>query len=255
MLGRRASWLRVIVVNIPVQGDGAGDQIARMIRMVDTHKLAEVIILGRGGGSLEDLLAFSDEALVRSVAECSTPLISAVGHEIDWALSDFAADVRAPTPSAAAEMLCANGEELRGKILTGGRSIIHSFYDKVQRLRTAVHPFRVEMLEESFKKLLQPQQLRLDDARQRLYEVAKLMLERSRQRLKTALQSLEACSPYEILQRGYSIVREMDNRVLSQRKGIEPGKKLTIQFHDGGISAVAGEHADEHADGRRDKEK
>ncbi|MCL1818430.1 MAG: exodeoxyribonuclease VII large subunit, partial [Spirochaetaceae bacterium] len=116
VLGRRSAGLPVVVLPAPVQGEGAAALIAAQIRRANRYAMADVIIIGRGGGSLEDLLPFSDEELVRAVAASRIPLISAVGHEIDTALSDYAADFRAPTPSAAAEAVCAAREDLLGRV-------------------------------------------------------------------------------------------------------------------------------------------
>ncbi|MEJ5189985.1 MAG: exodeoxyribonuclease VII large subunit, partial [Breznakiellaceae bacterium] len=111
ILQRRARGIRIIIFPTPVQGTDAAPIIARRIEQANQWNLVEVLIVGRGGGSLEDLLPFSEEIVVRAIATSHIPVISAVGHEIDWALSDFAADVRAPTPSAAAELVSANREE------------------------------------------------------------------------------------------------------------------------------------------------
>lgn len=233
VIRRRAPWMDVVVINIPVQGEKAAETICRQLAMTDEHDLGDVIIIGRGGGSLEDLLPFSDEAVVRSIRACSTPVISAVGHEIDWALSDFAADVRAPTPSAAAEMLCVNAEELRSRVLTAGRVIIQSFGELRRRMIIALKPFRPELLEDSFRRLTQPHQLALDDNRERLLEGMQRYLERRKTRLEGAFRELKACDPYDVLNRGYAIVRDHENRVISRAGALKTGSDIRIQFRDG----------------------
>ncbi|WP_081719707.1 exodeoxyribonuclease VII large subunit [Salinispira pacifica] len=233
VIRRRAPWMDVVVINIPVQGEKAAETICRQLAMADEHTLGDVIIIGRGGGSLEDLLPFSDEAVVRSIRACSTPVISAVGHEIDWALSDFAADVRAPTPSAAAEMLCVNAEELRSRVLTAGRVIIQSFGELRRRMIIALKPFRPELLEDSFRRLTQPHQLALDDNRERLLEGMQRYLERRKTRLEGAFRELKACDPYDVLNRGYAIVRDHENRVVSRAGALKTGSDIRVQFRDG----------------------
>ncbi len=131
--GRRNSGLNIVILPAPVQGDAAAKKIAEQIRRADEYNLADVVIIGRGGGSLEDLLPFSDEAVVRAVAECSLPIISAVGHEIDRSLSDYAADVSAPTPSAAAEIVSAGHGELADRVRTSYESIVREMRSQSER--------------------------------------------------------------------------------------------------------------------------
>lgn len=237
VIRRRAPWMDVVVINIPVQGEKAPETICRQLQMADQHKLGDVIIIGRGGGSLEDLLPFSDEEVVRRIHACSIPVISAVGHEIDWALSDFAADMRAPTPSAAAEMLCVNGEELRSRVLSAGRVIIQSFGELRRRMIIALKPFRPELLEDSFRRLTQPHQLALDDNRERLLEGMGRYLERRKSRLQSAFRELNACDPYDVLNRGYAIVRDSRKGVVSGIDALHTGSDIRIQFRDGTAEA------------------
>ncbi|GHU45214.1 hypothetical protein FACS1894190_17300 [Spirochaetia bacterium] len=131
VLGRRSSGLKVIILPAPVQGTQAAAFISRRIEQANMWKLADVLIVGRGGGSLEDLLPFSEECVVRAVAASAIPVVSAVGHEIDWALCDFAADLRAPTPSAAAELISQN----QAGIYDAVRSSTAALYNNI-----AAHP-------------------------------------------------------------------------------------------------------------------
>lgn len=235
VIRRRASWLNVCVVNIPVQGKGAAGQIVDRLRVAE--ELGDVIILGRGGGSLEDLLAFSDEELVRAIHRCQTPIVSAVGHEIDWSLSDFAADLRAPTPSAAAEMLCDNAESFRMRILTAGRIIIQAFGAMRERLVLALKPFRPEVLETGFRNCLRPHQLALDDRREQLIEAMTAFLSRLRQRSHLAHRELIACDPHTVLKRGYAIVRDNKREIVSEAGDLQADSDISITFHDGEVSA------------------
>jgi exodeoxyribonuclease VII large subunit len=237
VLSRRAPWLDVRVVNIPVQGTGAGRRIADAIAATDRMSLGEVIIVGRGGGSLEDLLEFSDEAVVRAIAACATPVISAVGHEIDWALSDYAADLRAPTPSAAAEMLCSNAEELMHRVMTSGKTIVHSFLGIRSRLALAIRPFRTEILGESFLRMLQPHAQALDAARADLLEGMQRLIDGARRRTELARRDLEACDPYQVLKRGYAMITAPDGRVIPSKAKSAGTREVSIVFHDGRLAA------------------
>jgi len=120
----------------------------------------EVLIVGRGGGSLEDLLPFSEEAVVRAVAASKIPVISAVGHEIDWALSDFAADLRAPTPSAAAELVSDDREKTAEKVKALGENLYHTIKTRLEKIRLILKPFNPEDLEYRFRSILQPRLVR-----------------------------------------------------------------------------------------------
>ena len=235
VIKRRAAWLNLCVVNIPVQGEEAGKQIAR--RLTAVEQLGDVIILSRGGGSLEDLLPFNDEALIRAIHRCTPPLISAIGHEIDWTLSDLVADLRAPTPSAAAEMLCNNAEELRLRILTAGRILIQAFTAKRERLSLALKPFRKEVLEQSFRNCIQPKYLVLDDKREGLIQEVHLFIRGLRQHLHLVTRELIACDPYTILKRGYTIVRNTDQVIIGHSREAQAASQIYVQFHDGEISA------------------
>ena len=252
VIRRRAPWLNLCIANIPVQGEGAGTQIARRLAAVET--VGDVIILSRGGGSLEDLLPFSDEKLIRAIHRCETPVISAVGHEIDWALSDFVADLRAPTPSAAAELLCSDVEDIRIRILTAGRIIIQAFSAQRQRLALALRPFRKELLEQSFRGTLRPHQLALDDAREFLIESMLSFMKELKQRFHLALRALTACDPYTVLRRGYAIVRNVQEEIVGTARNLDEKSDISIQFHDGTLSAQVqgGLKTDRYNEGERE---
>ena len=165
VLGRRSAGIDLVVLPSVVQGDAAAESIANQLRVANDHNLGDVIIVGRGGGSLEDLLPFSEEVVVRAIAESKIPVISAVGHEIDIALSDLVADVRAPTPSAAAEIVSAQREELLQRVNIASERITHNLTTQIERRRMLLDRFQPETLERSFRILIQPILLRLDDAR------------------------------------------------------------------------------------------
>ncbi|MDR0588907.1 MAG: exodeoxyribonuclease VII large subunit [Spirochaetaceae bacterium] len=238
ILARRAGGIRVIILPAPVQGNEAGGIITRRIEQANQWRLAEVIILGRGGGSLEDLLPFSEEAVVRAVAASEIPIISAVGHEIDWALSDFAADLRAPTPSAAAELVSAHRQETLGWVREQAALLHRTMVSRIDRGRLLTRPFGMEDLEYRFRSILQPRLVRFDDAKEKLLQCLSERLSILRQRLELALTGLEAGSPRAILERGFSVVvNEETGKILRLPEDTKPGDRLSIRPLRGIITA------------------
>jgi exodeoxyribonuclease VII large subunit len=239
VLRRRAEGIRVIILPTPVQGAEAAPIIARRIAQANDWNLADVLIVGRGGGSLEDLFPFSEEVVVRAVAVSRIPVVSAVGHEIDWALCDFAADLRAPTPSAAAELVSENREETLAVIRNLAAHITNAMSAKIDRARLLTKPFSVEDLEYRFRAILQPRLMRLDDAREELLASLADRVRDLRQRLELAVMSLDAGNPRSILERGFSIVTsEKTGALLRNAADIAPGERLVIQPLEGEVTAT-----------------
>jgi exodeoxyribonuclease VII large subunit len=206
-----------------------------------------VIIVGRGGGSLEDLLPFSSEMVVRAIAASPVPVISAVGHETDVTLSDLAADVRAPTPSAAAEMVAASTTELLGQV-AGLASVIQGALEgRLERVRLLLGQFTPQTLQRNIRLLLQPSLQRLDDAREGMSMGFQGKLAEVRHRYELASREVESCSPLAVLQRGYAVVTHGATRkVLLSAQGVRAGDGLDIRLAQGRISATVEEtHADE----------
>jgi exodeoxyribonuclease VII large subunit len=242
VLSRRNAAVSIVILPSPVQGAEAAPELAAMIRIANIHAMADVIILSRGGGSLEDLLPFSDEAVVRAVAESRIPVISAVGHEIDFPLSDFAADLRAPTPSAAAELVASESDAALARTLEIRRAIRDSLSSLAYRQRSRLERFSVEELEYAFRNLHQPVLQRFDDAKECLFDSLSALAEAKKIRLKLALSSIDASNPASIMERGYSVVRDAASgelRVSSSE--IEVGERLSISFRSGKAIAVAEE--------------
>ncbi|MDR2070809.1 MAG: exodeoxyribonuclease VII large subunit [Treponema sp.] len=240
ILKRRAAGIRVIILPAPVQGSDAAPIIARRIEQANRWRLAEVLIVGRGGGSLEDLLPFSDEAVVRAIGASAIPVVSAVGHEIDWALSDYAADLRAPTPSAAAELVSESRYETRETVRILERQIQEAIKTKLDRARLLIKPFNLEDLEYRFRAILQPRLVRFDDAKEALLEALADRVAELRRRLDLARTSLEAASPVAVLERGFSVViQENSGAVLRNTADVKPGDPLIIRPLSGIINARA----------------
>jgi exodeoxyribonuclease VII large subunit len=246
VLGRRNAGINLVVVPTLVQGDAAAARIAAQIRRADRHGLGDVIIVTRGGGSLEDLLPFSDEAVVRAIVEADTPVIAAVGHEIDISLAELAADRRAPTPSAAAEVVSIDRTEYRRHILGLGRTIIHGLKQKMDRTRFVVEQFSAERMQQSFQQFLQPFLLRFDDAKESLLRSTHDRVRAERHRLEVARKELESLSPQAVLERGFAIVTsEVDGRVLSDAAETEVGDRVIARFAH---SAITTEVQEQHSD-------
>lgn len=245
VLRRRSSGLDVVVCPTLVQGPEAAGRIARMVEIASRHRLGDVIIVARGGGSIEDLLPFSDEAVVRAVAASDVPVISAVGHEIDWALVDFASDHRAPTPSAAAEVVSAAREDLLRQVLDHGRTTIGAFAARLQRTRLLLSHFAPEELHRSYDVIAQPVFQEYDRLREELVAAIVERGRSARHALDAARRELQSCSPYDVLKRGYAVVRGADGSVLTDSSAAEPGDNLNIQLSRGRLDATVEEtHVD-----------
>jgi len=239
ILARRAAGVRVIIFPAPVQGDDAAPLIAARIRQANQWRLADVLIVGRGGGSLEDLLPFSDEEVVRAVAGSDIPVVSAVGHEIDWALSDFAADLRAPTPSAAAELVSESRAAAMDAIKTtieGLKTIIRA---RTERARLLLKPFDPRDMEYRFRTILQPRLVRFDDAKEDLINAITQRCEDFRGRIELAAAVIEAGSPLAAMERGFSVVTDSGGKVVRNAANVKKGEKLCIRPLKGKIHAVA----------------
>ncbi len=236
---RRNPNVNVIIFPSLVQGAGAGVSIAAQIKNASDFNLCDVLIVGRGGGSLEDLLCFSDEIVCRAIADCRIPVISAVGHEIDWALSDYAADLRAPTPSAAAEIAVPMKNDIINSINKLKTDMYQCISDKVSKLRLMLKTFDVKNMEQRFRSIQNNLMTRLANAQQNLInnmvqktKDTRLLVERHR-------QILEEASPKKILSRGYSMIRiEGTDKIVRRQQDVESGTRLAIYPAEGQISAT-----------------
>ncbi len=238
IIRRRNPGLDVTVLPAAVQGAGAAESIARQIEIANLHRLGDVLIVGRGGGSLEDLLPFSEEIVVRAVVASEIPVVSAVGHEIDWSLCDFAADLRAPTPSAAAELVCPRSADLSSRITSSVNSLVSSVSSRVERVRLALSQFAPESLELRFRRIEQPLLLRFDDAKEALLESLSGRVREFRHRVEVLTEKLEGSNPTAILGRGYSVVRDGETRAIIASAGqTGPGRAIEILLAKGRISA------------------
>lgn len=271
----RREWRgRVIVLPAKVQGEGAAEEMIRMLRAAEAFRDEagrgfDLLVIGRGGGSLEDLWAFNEEPLVRAVASCGIPVISAVGHEIDFTLCDFAADQRAETPSAAAELISSGFVAARDRLeLLAGR-VARAPAERLGDLAERVSGLRRHLKLLSPTAQIESGHLRLDDLSNRLDAATAGALSRHRQRLQAVSALLErrspevrvqiashqllamwkrlqAASPASVLNRGFVILRDEQGRPVQRKAAVGPGARLSAEFADGRIGVRA---EDEQANG------
>jgi exodeoxyribonuclease VII large subunit len=239
VLRRRNAGLGVVVLPAAVQGEEAAAQITEQIEAANRFSLGDVIIVGRGGGSLEDLLPFSDETVVRAIAASRIPVISAVGHEIDWALSDFAADLRAPTPSAAAELVSESREALRREVLQFRAEIETALRSRIDRARLLVERFEPSAVEARLMRVFMPAARRFDEAREELARGMSKAIEARARRVELASRELAATSPEAVLARGFAVVRPLaGGAAVRDSASLSEGEELDISFAKGGVRAA-----------------
>ncbi len=234
---RRDPNVGIVVSPCLVQGDGAAADIVRAIERLDRQGACDVMLVGRGGGSIEDLWAFNEEIVARAIANSHTPVISCVGHETDFTIADFVADLRAPTPSAAAELAVPELDKLRAS-LTSVVSRLANALNTAQRMRR----LRLERVCASSavsmpdRLLIKPRREALSQLSGRLEKALPVRLERERHRLNALEASLRALDPVSVLDRGYAIVRQ-EGRIVSGVRGIDAAVPLQINLSDGEIAA------------------
>lgn len=210
VLKRRNSGIAVVILPAPVQGEEAPPILVKRLHQANIFNLGDVIIIGRGGGSLEDLLAFSDESVVRAISESRIPVVSAIGHEVDWSLADFAADVRAPTPSAAAEIVSENKDAIASQIEQFQESLITSIASKLNYAKLSIKSFAPQDIEIRFSRIFMPLARRLDDSIESLIQSIHDRTTNALHTLELLQSNLEAANPFTILRRGYALVYRKD---------------------------------------------
>ena len=258
ILQRRGWTGRLVVLPARVQGEGAAAEMIAMLELAAQAGIFDLLVIGRGGGSIEDLWAFNEEPLVRAVAGCRVPVISAVGHEIDFTLCDFAADVRAETPSAAAELISSNYVAAAERVSRSGTVLVAVVTETVARGQARLDHARSRLRLLSPVAAIEQHQLRLDDLASRLTTAGRhavqlrgeqLAATRARlavaapekrvqlesHRLLALWKRQESASPQSVLARGYAIVRDGQGRPVPRAQGLQPGQPLINEFHDGKV--------------------
>ncbi|MEI8351486.1 MAG: exodeoxyribonuclease VII large subunit [bacterium] len=259
VLGRRFPNLHVVLAPARVQGDGAAQEIADAIDLLNRHGGLEVMIVGRGGGSLEDLWCFNEEIVARAVARSEIPVISAVGHETDFTICDFVADVRAPTPSAAAEIVVGRKEEfldaLRQHSLAMTRLLQHALLEARSRFHAAsrsyvfrepgnaarVYRQRIEGLQTRTRHILERRfrdgQQQADDLSARLSRQLSLTVADRSQRIRSLERQLAAYNPLAVLKRGYSITFNAEGRAIRSAAEVAPGVRVRTRVGEGNFTS------------------
>jgi len=262
VMARRTRRIDVLIVPVRVQGDGASSEIAAAINMLNKHigggngqrehcdtqltalpqpsdKLVDCIVVTRGGGSLEDLWAFNEEPLVRAVAASQIPVVSAIGHEIDVTLCDLAADLRALTPSEAAERIAPNDAELAESLTAMRRFLERGFSQKMQLAAQRLGRFREHpVFTRPVETLIFPAQKTLDHLDERLQRGMKTRLERAAAQLGNTAVTLEALSPLAVLGRGYSMTFDRENKLLPHAADLHTSDEITTRFVDGTVKSI-----------------
>ena len=241
ILARRFPLAEMILFPSAVQGAEAPEQLRLGIEFFGMTRICDVIIIGRGGGSMEDLWAFNDENLARAIAACPIPVISAVGHESDFTICDFVADRRAPTPSAAAELAVPDATELAAGIGMMMARMTNLISARLAQEKRSLQKIAERPCLARPENLLDAPRQRILLSERRLEEDFEKMLERRRHRLVTAGARLEAMSPLAVLSRGYAAVAK-EGRVITRAEDVGEGDLLHIRFADGAVDAVAKEH-------------
>ena len=231
ILRRRAPQIRVLVIPALVQGDEAPRHLIRGIEAANRLNLGEIIVLARGGGSMEDLWGFNNEALARAVAASRLPIISAVGHEVDFTISDFVSDLRAPTPSAAAEIISGDWVEAGALVRDARARLRAAILREISHRRALFTQVAARVV--SPRDRLREQAQRCDDLALRLERAIRLRMDRRVASLEQLAGKLDALSPLKVLERGYSLVRAESGSVIRSADEIQTGQKLKVTFHDG----------------------
>ena len=232
VLRRRFPLAKLILSPAPVQGSEAAAQIVKALQALNRRAKADVIILARGGGSMEDLWCFNDEGLARAVAASRIPVISGIGHEIDFTIADFAADLRAPTPSAAAELATPNQEDLRMDLDRLTSQLDDLFDGGLANQRQALRQARQALTYASPLKNIQQAKQQLRQGQSRLHRTIRQDMARLDEILTSRIRALEAANPASILARGYAAVRDEAGNLIRSASQVRRHQRLTVQLHD-----------------------
>ena len=233
---RRNPYVQIVLYPALVQGEGAVESIVRGIETLDRLHL-DVLIVGRGGGSIEDLWAFNEEPVARAIFNCETPVISAVGHETDTTIADYVADLRAPTPSAAAELAVTDIRGILERMDQYRRRMNYSLQTQVQQARTRLQSYQARWNYLNPVQRLEKQKDRLADAERRLQENMEAVLQNKRHRLELYIRQMQGLSPLDKLNQGFSYVENQEQRPVTRIAQVQEGELLKIQVTDGTIEA------------------
>lgn len=233
---RRNPNAKIFLCPVRVQGIGAADEVVQAIELLERIDSVSVIIVARGGGSMEDLWTFNEEAVVRAVAACSKPIVSAVGHETDVTLCDLAADLRAPTPSAAAECVVPLMSEIMQRLSQLKEELDGAASWQIEKKQTALKLLHARLMLCQPEKRIEAEEKQLAKAREALWQALQKRLDACEQRLHQRMRELTMLSPYRVLERGYAIVTR-DGLPMTACAQLHENDRIQIRFVDGSVSA------------------
>lgn len=245
ILNHRFPLTKVRLLPVRVQGAEAPAEIAAAIRYANHYKLADLLIVGRGGGSIEDLWAFNDERVAYAIYESEIPIISAVGHEPDVTISDYVADLRAATPSNAAELAVPDREALLQNLDAASSAMVAALSHQLRNARQRLNVLSRSAALSSPTGYLEQRQEQLEHLKSRLIAAQNQMLHQKRNRFVSCTAKLDAMSPLKVLSRGYSIVNAENGAILRSVRQTAPKQQISVMFADGSINAIVSEIKEE----------
>lgn len=245
ILNHRFPLTKVRLLPVRVQGTEAPAEIAAAIRYANHYKLADLLIVGRGGGSIEDLWAFNDERVAYAIYESEIPIISAVGHEPDVTISDYVADLRAATPSNAAELAVPDREALLQNLDAAASAMAAALSHQLRNARQRLDVLSGSAALSSPTGYLEQRQEQLEHLKSRLIAAQNQMLQQKRNRFVSCTAKLDAMSPLKVLSRGYSIVNAEDGAILRSVRQTAPKQQISVMLADGTITAIVSEIKEE----------
>ena len=234
---RRNPNVNIRLYPVPVQGSGAGEKIAEGIEFMNKNKLADVLIIGRGGGSIEDLWPFNEEVVARAIFNSKIPIISAVGHETDFTIADFVADLRAPTPSAAAELAVANIDDVRETLRAYNNRYKVSLKKKIELMKMSYEKCMTRQAFKNPTQKINEQYMLIDMKVKSLQNSILLKIKEDKTKFVKEVAKLDTLSPLKTLTRGYSIVSKQDGKIAKEVKDLSQGEKVSIRLSDGKVDA------------------
>ena len=237
VLKRRAPWLQILINPVRVQGSGAAAEIAVAIRELaapnENWAIVDLIVVARGGGSIEDLWEFNEEIVARTIADVSVPIVSAIGHEIDFTIADFVADLRAPTPSVAAELIVPDIVDLRRRIEELSACLHKCLRNFVQHQRTRLRFLSQQTLVRNLVARMREAQQRFDLIRDSLARMTKQKIDNARERFQRADAILRVLGPDATVRRGYSITTDGDGKLIRSIASVRPKMRIRTRVSDG----------------------
>ena len=230
---RRNPKVHIRLYPVPVQGTGAGEKIAEGIEFMNKNNLADVLIIGRGGGSLEDLWPFNEEVVARAIYNSKIPIISAVGHETDFTIADFVADLRAPTPSAAAELAVQNIDDVKSTLFLYNTRYKNALKKKIQLMRLSYEKCMARQAYKNPTQKINEQYIIIDMKVKTMQNKIQLTLKEERTKFIKQVSKLDTLSPLKTLARGYSIVTDNSKKIIKSVKDLKENQNINIKLADG----------------------